>query len=108
MVPNSPPNLLVPSSVAGATLGYRANRAGIWMSPPPPTISSMSQAANAAISTNNRSNDNSTPEGYLQVGRQEEPEIQLPKFSCSELSIRLLPLGNPGVFARVISGFRLL
>ena len=72
-MPNSPANLLVPSSAAGGTLGYTANSAGIWISPPPPTIASISPAANAAASTNRRSKDRSgTPKNTLHVEPSQE------------------------------------
>src|SRR5512138_3684877 len=106
-MPSNPLNLLVPSSVAGATLGYTANKAGIWISPPPPTIASMSPAANAAASTSKRSNDNCTPAGYLQVGpwrswRLGESHFRVPPDICcrppttiesGELSMRALLRG---------------
>src|SRR6188768_2753174 len=81
-MPSSPLNLLVPSSVAGATPGYTANKAGSWISPPPPTIASMSPAANAAASTSNRSNDNS-------------PTLEEYRYMLAILQQRRSTLGNP-------------
>src|ERR1044071_2394303 len=46
-VPQMLADLLVPSSVAGATSGIRMNSAGTWIRPPPPATESMKPARNA-------------------------------------------------------------
>jgi len=48
----------------------------------------MSPAANAATSTNNRSNDNSTLEGHLQVGLQPDFRMISPAAACYMLSLQ--------------------
>jgi hypothetical protein len=47
--------LLVPNKVAGAAAGNRANKLGISMSPPPPTMESINPAKSEAAQTSSNS-----------------------------------------------------
>ena len=46
-VPHTDASLLLPSNAAGCAVGSTLNKAGIWISPPPPTAASISPAAKA-------------------------------------------------------------